>query len=152
MCKEHPCPSSPDLGLWRMLEVSEWGLASWYWFGYGHCSLAPSIEHHSNFLNLWQRELFVLYSKQKSDLTWPWIICTNLVFKKGWNIFGRGSVQIECCETTNVKFFDDSSKFFHHSSMLDWFWFLCWIFYVSMFTFRVVSPEFQKIKNLSSIT
>ena len=27
-CKEHPCPSSSDLGLWMMLEVSDWGLAS----------------------------------------------------------------------------------------------------------------------------
>ena len=25
-------------GLWRMLEVSDWGLASWSWFGYGHWS------------------------------------------------------------------------------------------------------------------
>ena len=38
-CKEHPCPWSPDLGLWRMLEVPDWGLASWSWFGYGHWSL-----------------------------------------------------------------------------------------------------------------
>ena len=37
--KEHPCPSSPDLGLWRMLEVPDWGFASWYWFVYGHWSL-----------------------------------------------------------------------------------------------------------------
>ena len=33
-CKEHWCPLSPDLGLWRMLEVPDWGLASWLWFGY----------------------------------------------------------------------------------------------------------------------
>ena len=33
-CKEHPCPLSPHLGLWRMLEVPDWG-----WFGYGHWSL-----------------------------------------------------------------------------------------------------------------
>ena len=38
-CKEHPCPLSPHLGLWRTLEVPDWGLASWYWFGYGHWSL-----------------------------------------------------------------------------------------------------------------
>ena len=38
-CKEHPCPLSPHLGLWRMLEVPYWGLASWYWFGYNHWSL-----------------------------------------------------------------------------------------------------------------
>ena len=38
-CKEHPCPLCPDLGLWRTLEVPDWGLASWSWFGYGHWSL-----------------------------------------------------------------------------------------------------------------
>ena len=38
-CKEHPCPLGPDLGLWRTLEVPDWGLASWSWFGYGHWSL-----------------------------------------------------------------------------------------------------------------
>ena len=38
-CIEHPCPLSPHLGLWRMLEVPDWGLASLSWFGYGHWSL-----------------------------------------------------------------------------------------------------------------
>ena len=37
--KEHPCPLSPHLGLWRTLEVPDWGLAYWSWFGYGHWSL-----------------------------------------------------------------------------------------------------------------
>ena len=36
-CKEHPCPLSPDLGLWLGLEVPDLGLASWSWFHYGHC-------------------------------------------------------------------------------------------------------------------
>ena len=35
-CKEHPCPLSPHLGVWRVLEVLDWSLASWSWFGYGH--------------------------------------------------------------------------------------------------------------------
>ena len=39
MCKEHPCPLSPDLGLWRALDVPDWGLGSWSWLGYGHWSL-----------------------------------------------------------------------------------------------------------------
>ena len=34
-CKEHPCPLSPHFGLWRTLEVPDWGLAFWFWFGYG---------------------------------------------------------------------------------------------------------------------
>ena len=27
-CKEHPCHLSPDMGLWRTLEVPDWELAS----------------------------------------------------------------------------------------------------------------------------
>ena len=38
-CKEHRCPLSPDLGLWRMLEVPDRGLASFSWFGYCKWSL-----------------------------------------------------------------------------------------------------------------
>ena len=37
-CKEHPCPLSPHLGLWRMLEVPYWCLASLSWFEYCHWS------------------------------------------------------------------------------------------------------------------
>ena len=37
--KEHLYTLSPDLGLWRMLEVLYWGLASGCWFWYGHWSL-----------------------------------------------------------------------------------------------------------------
>ena len=45
-CKEHPCPLSPDLELWRTLEVPDCGLASWYWFGYGHW---PSVHPYAKF-------------------------------------------------------------------------------------------------------
>ena len=38
-CKEHPCPLSPHLGLKRMLEIPDWGLAPWSSFGYGHWPL-----------------------------------------------------------------------------------------------------------------
>ena len=38
-CKKHPCPLSPQLGIWMTLKVPDWCLASWSWFGYGHCSL-----------------------------------------------------------------------------------------------------------------
>ena len=34
-CKEHPCPLSPHLGLWRMLEVPDWILQSWSLIEYG---------------------------------------------------------------------------------------------------------------------
>ena len=37
--QEHICPWSPDFGLWMMPEDPDWGLASWFWFGYGQWSL-----------------------------------------------------------------------------------------------------------------
>ena len=36
--KDHLCSWSPHLGLWRMLEVPDWCLTSWWWFRYGHWS------------------------------------------------------------------------------------------------------------------
>ena len=51
--KEHLCPPSPDLGLWRMLKCPEWGSASWPWFGYSHWSLIyPSFEFWLSILIL----------------------------------------------------------------------------------------------------
>ena len=41
MCKEYPCPLSPDLGFSWGLVVPDWGLASWSWFGYGYLSVLP---------------------------------------------------------------------------------------------------------------
>ena len=47
------CPLSPHLGLWRMLEVPESGLASWSWFRYGHYSLIyPWLEFWLSILIL----------------------------------------------------------------------------------------------------
>ena len=45
-CKEHPCPLSPHLVLWRMLEVPDWDLASWSWLGWVKI---PCLEHPWNF-------------------------------------------------------------------------------------------------------
>ena len=53
---EYLCPLSLDLGLWRTLELPNWGLASWSWFGYGHLSL---FHPYSEF---W---LFILILKMK---------------------------------------------------------------------------------------
>ena len=41
--QRHPCPFSPGLGHYRTLEVPDWGLASFSWFGYGHLSDTPMI-------------------------------------------------------------------------------------------------------------
>ena len=44
--KENLCQLSPDLGLLRMLEVSDLFVASWSWFWYGHW---PSTHQWSKF-------------------------------------------------------------------------------------------------------
>ena len=33
-CKEPSCPQSPGLGIWRTLEVPDWGFGSWSWWGW----------------------------------------------------------------------------------------------------------------------
>ena len=38
-CQKYQCPSCPHLGLWKMLDVPDWGLAPWSWFKYGKWSL-----------------------------------------------------------------------------------------------------------------
>ena len=61
-CKEHLCPLSPNLGLWKTLEVPDWGLASCSWFAYGHLSLidpwSEFCKNHpcplSPYLGLWK--------------------------------------------------------------------------------------------------
>ena len=43
-CKEHQSPFSPELGLLRMLDVPDWGLASGSWFGSGNwCLIHPIL-------------------------------------------------------------------------------------------------------------
>ena len=39
ICPLIPCPLSPDLGFWMMLEVPDWGFASWSWSWNGNWSL-----------------------------------------------------------------------------------------------------------------
>ena len=52
-CKEHLCPLSPALWLWRMLEVPDWSLAFWAWFEKGHWSLIhPCLEFQITILNM----------------------------------------------------------------------------------------------------
>ena len=68
-CKEHPCPLSPHLGLWRMLEVPDWGFASWYWFGYGHWSL---VHPYSEF---WPSILILMVQRTSMSFkSWSWAL------------------------------------------------------------------------------
>ena len=60
--KGHPCPLSPNLELWRMLEIPDWGLASWSWLEFGHWSL----------LHPWSKFWFSMWiSKvQRTSMSW----------------------------------------------------------------------------------
>ena len=53
-CKEQPCSLSHYLGLWRILEVPDWGLASWSWFGYGHWSLIHQCSEFWLSILIWR--------------------------------------------------------------------------------------------------
>ena len=52
-CREHPHPLSPHLGLWRMLEVPDWGLASLLSFGYGQWFLIKSFLSKTSLSDDW---------------------------------------------------------------------------------------------------
>ena len=74
-CKEYTCPLSPDLGLWRTLEVPDWGLASWYWFGYGHWSLVhPYSEFWLSILTLKVQRTSMFFKSWLGALedAWSW--------------------------------------------------------------------------------
>ena len=47
-CKEQSCPLSPHLRIWRMLEVPDWGLASWSLFRFFNWSMI----HPCSYLGL----------------------------------------------------------------------------------------------------
>ena len=57
-CKEYPCPSSPYLGLWRTMEVPDWGLGLGLgtgWVGSGLSSvlcLAQTAQTNNSELSL----------------------------------------------------------------------------------------------------
>ena len=92
-CKEHPCPLSPHLGLWRILEIPGWGCASLSRIGYGHWSL----------IYLWSEfwlSLFILKVQRTSmsfkswfgafeDAGGSWLGCGILILIWIWSlVFG----------------------------------------------------------------
>ena len=70
-CKENPCPLSPPLGLWRILEFPDWCFKSWFWRGKEHpCPLSPH-------LGLWR-------TMEVPDLglaSWSWFEYSHLYFE-----------------------------------------------------------------------
>ena len=85
-CKEHPCPLSPHLGLWRTLEVPDWGFASWYWFWCDHWSLVyPSSK-------FWL-SIFILYVQRTSMSTKSWSGASD---NAGGSLLGFGILILIC--------------------------------------------------------
>ena len=88
-----------------------------------NCSSVASAlwRHQSNIVRtFWTcgkgKCLFCMVNK-KSDLTWPWIICTKMVFKKGWNIFAIfcGGLVVKVAKWWMRKFLTSHQRISHSS-------------------------------------
>ena len=53
-CKDHTCPLSTDLGLWRMLVVPDWCLGPWSWFKHDHWSLIHPCSKFWIYILIWK--------------------------------------------------------------------------------------------------
>ena len=86
MCKEHSCPLSPHLGIERMLEVPDWGLASWSWFGYGHWSLIkPWSKFWFSILILKVQRTSISFKSwsvalKNAEVSWHWFDIVILIW------------------------------------------------------------------------
>ena len=110
--KEHPCPLSLELGLWGTLEVPDWGLASWYWFGYGHWSLMyPGYDFLLSVLRLKVQRTSMSYESsfgafEDAGCSWLgfgiviWICIWSLVF--GTPIFRIMALQLDFEGAKNI--------------------------------------------------
>ena len=127
-CKEYQFPLSPLLWLWRMLEVPDWGLALWSWFGYGQWS----------FIQPWSKFWFsVLILKVKrtsmsfkssfgalEDAGGSWLRFGILIFLWIWSlVFDRTMIRILAL------YLDfESTRNIHALEVLIWDFRGCWRF------------------------
>ena len=73
-CKVHLCPLSHDLGLWRILEVPNMGLAPWSWFGHGYWSLVhPCSKFWLSILILKLQRISVFWFGALEDSRGSWL-------------------------------------------------------------------------------
>ena len=92
--KKHPCPLSPDLELWRTLDVPDWDFASWYWFGYGQWSLVqPNSELWLSILILKEQGTSMSFKSWFGGLEDPgssWLGFYILIWIRIWSlVFGN---------------------------------------------------------------
>ena len=87
-CTEPPCPLSLDLGLWRMLEVPDWGLAHWSWFVYGQWSWLGYVQEPC--LDL--LGIFHLQRLRKYVVSGFWWVQDGFMVGFGW-VRGSGSAK-----------------------------------------------------------
>ena len=97
--KEHLCPLSPYLGLWKTLAVPDWGLASWSLFGYYHRSLKHSCSElcFSILILMVQRPSMSCRSwlAVLEDAGGFWLRCGMLILIWIWSlVFGTPIFQI----------------------------------------------------------
>jgi len=90
--KEHPSPSSPEMGLWGIMEVPDMEVASWSWFGFGQgepnflyvlsvCWLPYFLTENRQ---IWGYLLF--FMRFLSEFFWRhswgvWTLVTNIIIK-----------------------------------------------------------------------
>ena len=122
-CKKHQCPLSPDLGLWRMLEVPDKGLASGSWFWYGHWSL---IQPHSKF-----RLSILVLKMQRTSMSFKSCFSAVEVAVGSWLGFGMliliwiCSLVFDTCIIQILALYLD----FDCAKNIHVLWFLIWCFW-----------------------
>ena len=162
-CKEHPCPLSPHLGLWRMLDVPDWGFASWSSFSYGQWSL---IQPWSKF---WLSILIFEVQRTSSlgafeDTQGSWLGFWILILSWIWSlVFKTTFFQIlalylypECAKNIHVlevmiwSFLDDGCSWLGFGILiLIWTWPL--VFDTPMIQILPLYLDFEGAKNIHVI-
>ena len=97
--KEHPSPLSPHLKLLRMLEVTDWGLASWSWFWYSRWFLMPPWSEFWLSIFIWR------YKENQC----PW--SPNLGLWRMQNVLDWGLVPLSWFGYGHWSFIHPCSKF-----------------------------------------
>ena len=164
-CKEHPCPLSLDLGLWRTLEVPDWGLPSWSWFRYGYWSLVhPCSKFLLSFLIL---NVQPTYMSLKSwfvaleDAGGSWLRFGFLILNFIWSLdFGTPMhwilnlyIDFEDAENIHVLLvlilgFEDTGGSWLRFGILILIWIWSLVFSTPMFWILALYLDFEGAKNI----
>ena len=168
LCKEQSCPLSPHLGLWRMLGVPDWGLASWSWFGYGHWTLVHlysefwlpimilKVQRTSMSFKSWFGALETWEVPDLGLASWSWFGYGSWSFIRSWFEFWL-SILILKVQRTCMSFkswFGDLEDFGcswlgFGILILIWIWSL--FFYLPIFQILALYIYFEGAKNIHAL-